>query len=68
MLYHVKKDLFGIKAGRIERFAPQKAGLLLIEGDIEPYDEKKHGHLPGAPKAIASAPSHKQIQDAPRAK
>lgn len=48
-LYFVKRDLWGIKAGRIERFAPHKAGPLLVSGDIEPYDERKHGDKPGAP-------------------
>ncbi len=47
--YLVKKPLFGIAAGRVERFAPHKAGLFLLEGSIEPYDEKRHGRAPGAP-------------------
>jgi len=48
-LYYVKQDLYGVPAGRVERFAPNKAGQLVLEGAIEPYDEKKHGTAPGAP-------------------
>jgi hypothetical protein len=46
--YFVKRDLYGIKAGRVERFNLAKVGLLMSEGSIEPYDEKKHGTKPGA--------------------
>lgn len=48
-LFYVKKDLFGLRAGRVERFAPHKAGAYLVEGMIEPYDEKKHANAPGSP-------------------
>lgn len=52
MLY-VKKDLFGIAAGRVERFAPHKAAALIADGSCEPYDDKKHAKAPGAPAAPA---------------
>lgn len=48
-LYFVKKDLFGVKAGTVERFAHHKAGAYVLDGSIEPYDEKKHGSRAGAP-------------------
>jgi hypothetical protein len=48
-LYFVKKPLYGIVAGRVERFAPHKAGELIVNGSIEPFDRKKHGNAPGAP-------------------
>lgn len=51
--YHVKTDLFGIKAGSVERFAAHKAGALVMDGSIEPYEEKRHGSLPGSPALIA---------------
>jgi hypothetical protein len=49
--YFVKQDLYGIKRGRVERFAPHKAGPLLVDGSIEAYDpkNKKHSTAPGAP-------------------
>ncbi len=50
-LYFVKKPLYGIAAGRVERFAPHKAGELIVNGSIEPFDQKKHGKAPGAPAA-----------------
>jgi len=49
--YYVKRDLWGIKAGTVERFAPHKAAGLTISGDIEPYDERRHKGAPGAPQA-----------------
>lgn len=39
--YRVKVDLWGIKAGSIERFADHKAAPLLMAGSIEPYVEPK---------------------------
>lgn len=47
--YFVKRPLYGVRAGIVERFALHKAGPLVQTGDIEPYDEKKHGSMPGAP-------------------
>jgi hypothetical protein len=47
--YFVKKPLYGIQAGRVERFALHKAATFLLDGSIEPYDEKRHGKAPGAP-------------------
>jgi len=47
--YFVKKPLYGIQAGRVERFALHKAAGFLQDGSIEPYDEKRHGKAPGAP-------------------
>lgn len=49
--YLVKTDLFGIRRGTVERFAPHKAGALLQAGQIEPYDPKKHAGKPGAPES-----------------
>lgn len=46
--YFVKKDLYGVKAGTVERFWPHKAGQLVADGSIEPFDEKRHGDKPGA--------------------
>ena len=59
--YFVKKDLYGVPAGRVERFAHHKAGALLIEGAIEPYDpkNKKHRDAPGSPPEKAEATSVK---------
>lgn len=48
-LFYVRKPMFGIEPGRVERFAVHKTGAYLAEGFIEPYDEKKHGDKPGAP-------------------
>jgi hypothetical protein len=48
-LYYVKRDLFGLPAGRVERFAGCKAAPLLVDGAIEPFDPQKHGRAPGAP-------------------
>jgi len=47
--YFVKKPLYGVDAGRVERFSIEKAARFLDEGALEPYDPKKHGHAPGAP-------------------
>ena len=47
--YFVKKDLWGVKRGTVERFADHKALQFLREGSIEPYDAKKHAEKPGAP-------------------
>lgn len=48
-LYYVKRDLYGVKRGTVERFAKWRAALLVDSGDIEPYDPRRHGHAPGAP-------------------
>lgn len=53
--YYVKADLFGVPRGRVERFADHKAAQFVREGAIEPYDERKHGKLPGAQDARAFA-------------
>lgn len=63
-LYHVKKDLFGIKAGTVERFSHQKAGMFLQDGSIEPYEEKRHGRIPGSPPYIAEAEKRRDAADA----
>jgi hypothetical protein len=47
--YFVKRDLYGIRAGTVERFGPQKAGVFVLDGSIEPYDERRHSKAPGAP-------------------
>lgn len=47
--YCVKRDLWGIKRGTVERFMDHKAAQLVREGAIEPYDERKHADRPGAP-------------------
>ena len=82
-LFHVVKPLFGIAPGRVERFAGHKSGAFLADGSIEPYDEKRHGDLPGAPpyeqrkqlerdateqKQVTAPPAHKQVQAPIRAK
>lgn len=46
--YFVKQDLPGLPAGRVERFLDLKAALLVSEGRIVPYDEKRHADAPGA--------------------
>jgi hypothetical protein len=46
--YYVKRDLWGVPKGSVERFAPQKAAPLLVEGAIEIFDARKHGDAPGA--------------------
>lgn len=51
--YFVKADLFGLAKGTVERFAPHKAGPLLVEGKLEPFDAKKHSKAPGAEHALA---------------
>lgn len=52
-LYYVKKPLFGVAAGRVERFAAHRAGTLLLDGSIEAYDEKnkRHREAPGSPES-----------------
>ena len=42
--YFVRVDLFGIKAGRVERFADQRAAVLVRDGFIEPFDAKNGKH------------------------
>lgn len=53
--YFVKRDLFGIKAGHVERFAPNKAAGFMADGSIEPYDPKqpRHAKAPGSADAEA---------------
>lgn len=53
--YFVKRDLWGVPKNTVERFADHKAGQLVRDGSIEPYDEKRHGDKPGAPKRAARA-------------
>lgn len=48
-LYFVKRELWGVPAGTVERFADNKAGPLVADGSIELYDPKKHAGKPGAP-------------------
>lgn len=50
--YYVKTDLYGIAAGHVERFAAHKASVLVQEGMIEPFDERKHAGVPGAPQMV----------------
>lgn len=52
--YFVKGDLWGVPKGTVERFADHKAAPLVISGDIEPFDPKKHGDKPGAADAKRS--------------
>lgn len=51
-LYFVKRALYGIPEGRVERFHASKAGVLLLDGSIEPFapENKRHANAPGAPK------------------
>lgn len=46
--YFVKRPLFGIAAGKVERFSDVAAGRLLLDGSLEPFDPRKHGRAPGA--------------------
>lgn len=46
--YYVKSPLFGIAAGKVERFSDVQAGRFLLEGSIEPFDPRKHRSAPGA--------------------
>lgn len=50
--YFVKRgaQLYGVPDECVERFAAHKAGPLVLDGKIVPYDEKQHGHAPGAPR------------------
>lgn len=67
LTYYVKKDLWGVRAGTVERFSPHKAGALLVEGFIEPYDEKKHGDKPGAPPYEAKRAKEREEREAEEA-
>ena len=51
--YHVKNGagLFGVPDDSVERFSDQKAGPLVREGKIEPFNPKKHADKPGADAA-----------------
>lgn len=42
--YYVKVDLFGIPAGRVERFTDQRAGHYVLDGSIEHFDPKNPKH------------------------
>lgn len=53
--YFVKGDLYGVPKGTVERFADHKAALLVQQGALEPYDEKKHGDKPGSPLLLQKA-------------
>ena len=46
--FYVKKDLWGVQAGRVERFSPTAAAPLVANGSLEPFDPKKHSDYPGA--------------------
>lgn len=46
--YFVKRDLPGVPAGRVERFAHARANTYVANGDIAPYDERLHSEKPGA--------------------
>lgn len=62
-LYYVKNDLYGVSKGRVERFADHKAAPLVLAGDIEPYDERKHASAPGSPAAATVDESKLQELD-----
>jgi len=55
--YFVKRQLYGVSAGTVERFTDTKAGPLMLSGDIEPYDPKRHAGKPGAPPIVPIARS-----------
>lgn len=57
--YFVKQELFGVRRGTVERFAKHKAGALVVDGMIELYDPKRHGHAPGAPPSVIEKKSEK---------
>lgn len=59
-LYYVKTPLYGVQAGRVERFAAHKALQYLKDGSIEAYDPQKHRGMPGAPQL---APIHEAAKD-----
>jgi len=48
--YFVKRGLYGIPPGTVERFADHKAAPLVAAGDVEPFDAKRktHAEAPGA--------------------
>ena len=51
MLYlYLHKAVGPVPADSVERFAPEKAAVLIREGVAEEYTEKKHGQKPGAPR------------------
>lgn len=55
--YYVKDgaQLFGVPDDSVERFHVSKGEMLRAEGKLEPYDEKKHGNKPGAPRSARAA-------------
>jgi hypothetical protein len=59
-LYLVKVDLFGLKAGSVERFSDHKAGALVVGGEIEPFDPKNPKHA-GALKAQEKAAEDRRL-------
>jgi hypothetical protein len=64
--YFVKGDLYGVPKGTVERFADHKAALLVRDGKIEPYDEKRHADKPGSPKLLAEADARRAKEKADR--
>jgi hypothetical protein len=50
-LYFTKKDTYGMPAGVVERFHVSKAGALLADGTLEPYDAENGKHRAAAEQA-----------------
>lgn len=63
-LYYVKTDLFGVKAGTVERFADFAAGRHLAEGAIEPFDPKNGRHSNALQKQEREAAERRDKENA----
>jgi hypothetical protein len=59
-LYFVKRPLYGIEAGRVERFAHHAAGPLLSDGSIEAFNEKNGRHAQALREQDAAAREQQQ--------
>ena len=55
-LYYVKRDLFGVPRGVVERFHLLKAAPLLAEGSLEAYDPQNGTHRAAAERAGYASP------------
>lgn len=59
-LYFVKRDLFGVPKNVVERFHVSKAGPLLADGSLEPYDQSNNSHRAAAERAGYAQPVVRQ--------
>jgi hypothetical protein len=60
MYIYLTKDIGPIPGNRVERFSEDKAARLIMDGDAERFDPKKHGNKPGAPR-LAEAPKNRMV-------